>query len=119
MTKQEELAAWRNFAATMPPAETYSGQWIREQIEFLEADLRADWPAGTIAASFATCQEAHDRAQELARETLDKARAEAARTTADARAAAERITQDARDRAQRIRESLADAIRTAARAIDA
>lgn len=97
MNKAEEIAAWRKFAATMPPAETYSGEWIAEQIAFLEIEFKNDMRPGERARTMADCRSEWNRAQHDATQT----RAEAEKT-------AERIRKAATEEA--------DAIRAAARA---
>lgn len=102
MTKSQEIEAWRSFAATMPPASTYSGRWIAEQIDFLEIDLRNDHAPGFSASTMADCRQAFTQAQEDAKQTRDDADKAAAAIRARATEEADQIRQKAREQAERI-----------------
>ena len=88
MTKQQEIDAWQEFAKTMPPETTYSGAWIKEQIQFLADAIRSDLPPECRAATMGDCiaakRDAHadsmqvrTNAQLRAQEIEDQAKADA------------------------------------------
>ena len=112
MTKAEEIDAWQRFAAAMPPATTYSGRWIKEQIDHIAADIAADFPAGTRAASMAEAEEM--RAAAMAEAVAIR---ENARTRANAEA--KRIMTAARQKADRTVALALHALREAARTLEA
>lgn len=113
MTKSQELTAWRAFAATMPPASTYSGKWIAEQIDFLETDLRNDHAPGIAASTMADCRQAFQQAQDDAKQTRDQADKEAATIRARATEEADAIRAKAREQAERILSQPRHALRKA------
>ena len=92
MTKQQEIQAWQTFAAAMPPASTYSGAWINEQIHHLADAIRSDLPPECRAATMGDCLAAKRDAH-----------AESMQTRADARARAQEIEEQAKANAQEIR----------------
>lgn len=118
MTKAEEIAAWQRFAATMPPAATYSGKWIAEQIAFIESDIRADMPPGYHAASMADARAEWNRAREDADATRAAADAHAEKIKARATEEAAEILRKARAAADAIRHRALAAIREATRTLE-
>ena len=119
MTKTEEIAAWQAFAAAMPPAATYSGRWIAEQIHFIRADIRSDMPPGHAAASMADARDALAQAREEAAAIATRARADAEHTLTRARNEAEEIKSKAREAAARTLAGPLFALRQAVRALEA
>lgn len=120
MTKAEEITAWRKFAAAMPPAATYSGKWIAEQIAFIESDIRADMPPGYHAASMADARAEWNRAREDADATRAAAAdAQAEKIKARATEEAAEILRKARAAADAIRHRALAAIREATRTLEA
>lgn len=118
MTKTQEIEAWRKFSATMPPASTYSGRWIAEQIPFLEVEFKNDMPPGERARTMADCREEWTRAQDDAKKTDADARARAERIRAQATAEADAIRAQARDHATRILSQPRHALRQALDKLD-
>ena len=118
MTKTQEIEAWRKFSATMPPAATYSGAWIAEQIPFLEMEFRNDMPPGERARTMADCREEWTRARADANQTDADARAHAERIRAQATAEADAIRTAARDHAARILSQPRHALRQALDKLD-
>ena len=118
MNKAQEIEAWRKFSAAMPPAETYSGRWIAEQIPFLEMEFRNDMPPGERARTMADCREEWTRSREDAKTTDADARAHAERIRAQATAEADQIRQQAREHAARILAQPRHALRQALDKLD-
>jgi hypothetical protein len=126
MNKSEEIAAWKAFAASMPPDSTYSGAWIEEQIEFISADIRVDFPVGFRAASMreaediraAAMGEAHE-IREDADATRAKAEEQAGRAIERAQGEAAEILRKAHAAADLIRGRALAAIREATRTLEA
>jgi F0F1-type ATP synthase membrane subunit b/b' len=119
MTKNQELAAWQAFAAAMPPASTYSGRWIAEQIHYIETDIKSDMPPGHAAASMADARDALAAAREEAAAIHTRARAEAEHTLTRARNEAEEIKSKARAQAERTLAGPLYALRQAVRVLEA
>jgi cell division septum initiation protein DivIVA len=120
MTKAEEIQAWRKFSATMPPASTYSGRWIAEQIDHIAADIADDLEPGTLhAATVADCRARWRQAQEDADATHAAATAAAERTKARAQDEAAEIVKRAHAAADLIRGRALAAIREATRTLEA
>lgn len=118
MNKAEEIAAWRKFAATMPPAETYSGEWIAEQIEFLEIEFRNDMRPGERARTMADCRAEWTRTQEDAKQTRAAAEEAAERIRARATEEANAIRAAARAQAERTLAAPLVALRKAIAALE-
>jgi cell division septum initiation protein DivIVA len=112
MNKSEEIAAWKAFAASMPPDSTYSGAWIEEQIEFISADIRADFPVGFRAASMREAEDIRAAAMGEAHEIREDARQRASDE-------AGRIVDEARQKADRIRALVLHSLREATRTLEA
>ena len=88
-------------AADSLGSDSYCGDWLREQIPFIESDIRSDFAPGVLASA---------SIQDCARKCFEM-RGEAMRERT-------KIIQDARDEAERIMESalkLADSIRSGLR----
>jgi len=119
MTKNQELAAWQAFAAAMPPAATYSGKWIAEQIHFISADIRSDMPPGHAAANMADARDTLAAAREEAAAIATRAKADAEHTLTRARNDAEEIRSNARAQAERTLSGPLFALRQAVRALEA
>lgn len=119
MTKNQEIQAWQAFAATMPPASTYSGKWIAEQIHYLETDIRSDMPPGHAAASMADARAALAAARTEAAAIHTRAKADAEHTLTRARNEAEEIKSKAHASADLIRGRALSAIREATRTLEA
>jgi len=119
MTKNQELAAWQAFASAMPPAATYSGRWIAEQIHFLAADIRSDMIPGHAAATMADARDTLAAAREEAAAIATRAKADAEHTLTRARNEAEEIKSKAREQAARTLAGPLYALRQAVRALEA
>lgn len=118
MTKTQEIEAWRKFAATMPPAETYSGAWIADQIPFLEIEFKNDMHPGERARTMADCREEWTRSREDAKKADADAKAHAERIRAQATTEADQIRQAARGHAERIMSAPKHALRQALDKLD-
>jgi cell division septum initiation protein DivIVA len=119
MTKSQEIAAWKAFAASMPTDSTYSGSWIAEQVEFIAADIRADLEPGVRARGMNDCRSEWIQAQEDANETRTKARKHACQTVERAQGEAAEILRKAHAAADLIRGRALAAIREATRNLEA
>jgi len=100
MSKNEEIQIL-SAAADSLGSDSYCGSWLREQIPFIESDIRSDIEPGILAS--ASIQDCSRRCAEM--------RAEAMRERT-------KMIQDARDEAERIMENalkLADSIRSGLR----
>ena len=113
MTKQQEIDAWQEFAKTMPPESTYSGAWIKEQIQFLADAIRSDLPPECRAATMADCLAAKRDAQELNRAHAEKARAQAQEIRDQAQAQAQEIRSQAHQDNARALDAARAALRSA------
>lgn len=91
MTKRKELEILAEAAARLGP-DSYAGTWLREQLPFIEQDMRSDFPVGSAAMSLAEAKACVVAAQRLADTTIR-----------DAKARAERILEQARDHAWEVR----------------
>ena len=92
MTKQKEIDILAEAATRLGP-DSYAGTWLREQLPFIEQDMRADFPVGTIAMSLAEAKAYVVGAQQ----TADK-------MIRDAQVNVERMLEEARDHAWEVRE---------------
>jgi cell division septum initiation protein DivIVA len=119
MTKNQEIQAWQAFAAAMPPAATYSGKWIAEQLHYIAADIRSDMHPGHAAASMADARAALAQAREEAAAIATRAKADAEHTLTRARNEAEEIKSKAHTAADLIRGRALSAIREATRTLEA
>jgi cell division septum initiation protein DivIVA len=100
MTKSDEIQIL-SAAADSLGSDSYCGQWLREQIPFIESDIQSDIEPGILASA---------SIQDCARKCFEM-RGEAMRDRS-------KIIQDARDEAERIMENalkLADSIRSGLR----
>jgi len=100
MTKSEEIQILTQCADSLG-SDSYCGAWLREQIPFIESDIRSDFAPGILAS--ASIQDCARRCAEM---------------RADAMRERTKIIQDARDEAERIMENalkLADSIRSGLR----
>lgn len=83
-TKTEEIAALRALAQELGP-DSYLGPWILDNLEAIEADMRADIPPtpswsdqrGLHAAAMADAKEIRAEAERERQRIIDGARAEA------------------------------------------
>jgi hypothetical protein len=120
MNKSEEIAAWKAFAASMPPDSTYSGAWIAEQIEFISADIADDLEPGALhARGMNDCRSEWMQAREDADATRTKARKQAEQTVELAQGEAAEILRKAHVVADLIRGRALAAIREATRNLEA
>jgi len=85
MTKSEEIRIL-TAAADSLGSDSYSGAWLREQIPFIESDIRSDFAPGVLAS--ASIQDCARRCSEM---------------RADAMREREAILSDARKEADQIR----------------
>ena len=100
MTKNEEIQILSAAADSLGP-DSYCGSWLREQIPFIESDIKSDIEPGILASA---------SIQDCARKCFEM-RGEAMRERT-------KIIQDARDEAERIMGNalkLADSIRSGLR----
>ncbi len=118
MTKQQEITAWQKFAASMPPASTYSGAWIAEQVEHLADAIRSDLPPEIRAASMADAAHATTAARADALATRAAAHRDAETIRATAQADAQEIRNEAHAAAARILAAPAAALRAALRTLE-
>ena len=95
MTKNDELETLRKTAEKLGP-NSYCGDWLLDQIPYIERDIRADmFPQLSWADT-----------RKLEQNTLALAKEQAARILKDAQEQAERIKKDARENADMIRNIL-------------
>jgi hypothetical protein len=95
MTKNDELETLRKCAEKLGP-NSYCGDWLLDQIPYIERDIRADmFPQLSWADT-----------RKLEQNTLALAKEQAARILKDAEETAERIRRDARQNADLIRNIL-------------
>ncbi len=118
MTKQQEIQAWQTFAAAMPPASTYSGAWINEQIHHLADAIRSDLPPEIRAASMADAAHATAAARADALATRAAAHRDAETIREQAKADAQEIRNEAHTRAVHIIAAPAAALRAALRTLE-
>lgn len=110
MTKQEELAVWRNLCDALDPETTYSGKWAREQLIFLIKTITSDVEPDTVCLSM---WEANSMGEDI----LERAKKEAERITSRAKEEAERITSMAKEKASMARGRASYALDEAAKAV--
>lgn len=118
MTKQQEITAWQKFAETMPPANTYTGEWLRGQIEFLADAIRSDLPPEIRAASITDAAHATAAARADALATRAAAHRDAETIREQAKADAQEIRNEAHTRAVHIIAAPAAALRAALRTLE-
>jgi hypothetical protein len=97
MTKSEEIQIL-TAAADSLGSDSYCGAWLREQIPFIESDIRSDFAPGILAST--SIQDCARRCAEM---------------RADAMRERDKIILDARNEAERIMDAalkLADSIRS-------
>jgi cell division septum initiation protein DivIVA len=95
MTKSQEIETLRECAEKLGP-NSYCGDWLIDQLPFIENDMRSDFLPQT----------SWTETRKLEQNTLALAREQAARILKDAEEQAERIRKDARQNADLIRNSL-------------
>jgi len=95
MTKNEELETLRECAEKLGP-NSYCGDWLIDQLQFIENDMRSDFLPQMGWAD----------TRKLEQNTLALAKEQAARIIKDAEETAERIRKDARENADLIRNIL-------------
>lgn len=94
MTKDQEIQILIDTATKLGP-DSYSGTWLKEQIPFIQLDIRSDHPVGTAAVSISEAKEMVIKS----RETADKMLAETKKHC-------DRIIQEAKDQAWKRREDI-------------
>lgn len=95
MTKQDEIETLRETAEKLGP-NSYCGDWLIDQLPFIEKDMRSDFLPQMRWAD----------TRKLEQNTLALAKEQAARIIKDAEEQAERIRKDARQNADLIRNIL-------------
>jgi hypothetical protein len=95
MTKQDEIKTLRECAEKLGP-NSYCGDWLLDQLPFIENDMRSDFLPQT----------SWTETRKLEQNTLALANEQAARILKDAEENAERIKTDARQNADLIRNIL-------------
>jgi hypothetical protein len=95
MTKNDELETLRECAEKLGP-NSYCGDWLIDQLPFIESDMRSDFLPQT----------SWTETRKLEQNTLALAKEQAARILKDAEETAERIKTDARKNADLIRNIL-------------
>ena len=118
MTKQQEIQAWQKFAETMPPASTYTGEWLRGQIPFIADAIHSDLPPEIRAACMADAAHATTAARADALATRAAAHRDAETIREQAKADAQEIRNDAHTRAAHIIAAPAAALRAALRTLE-
>lgn len=97
MTKPDEIEILRDAARRLGP-DSYCGPWLAEQIQFIEADIRSDFPPSptlkyaesVVEAARAKCGEAMASAEREAARRVDAACTQAERIRAELRAEVQR-----------------------------
>jgi cell division septum initiation protein DivIVA len=95
MTKNEEIETLRECAEKLGP-NSYCGDWLIDQLPFIENDMRSDFLPQT----------SWTQTRKLEQNTLALAKEQAARILKDAEETAERIKKEAQERADLIRHTL-------------
>jgi cell division septum initiation protein DivIVA len=95
MTKSQEIETLRECAEKLGP-NSYCGDWLIDQLPFIESDMRSDFLPQT----------SWTQTRKLEQNTLTLAREQAARILKDAEEQATRIKTDARKNADLIRNVL-------------
>ncbi len=95
MTKNEEIETLRECAEKLGP-NSYCGDWLIDQLPFIESDMRSDFLPQT----------SWTQTRKLEQNTLALAKEQAARILKDAEEQATRIKKDARENADMIRNIL-------------
>lgn len=103
MNKSDELALLKELADKLPPTETYSGAWLREQLVTIEAEMLADIPIGTYSLSV---REAARQSKQI----LENAWEQAKRTSRRAEEHAYKEVEDARRQIAALKERTKDQI---------
>ena len=94
MTKDQEIQILIEAANKLGP-DSYAGTWLKEQIPFIQLDIRSDHPVGTAAVSISE-----------AKEMVIKAREDARKIEADTKKYCEKLIQEAKDQAWAHREAI-------------
>ena len=100
MNKSEEIQILTAAADSLGP-DSYCGSWLRDQIPFIESDIRSDIEPGILAS--ASIQDSARRCAEMRAKAIEER---------------DKIILDARDEAERIMDAalkLADSIRSGLR----
>jgi hypothetical protein len=95
MTKNDELETLRETAEKLG-SNSYCGDWLLDQLPFIESDMRSDFLPQT----------SWTQTRQLEQSTIALAKEQAARILKDAEETAERIRKDARQNADLIRNIL-------------
>jgi cell division septum initiation protein DivIVA len=95
MTKQDEIETLRETAEKLGP-NSYCGDWLIDQLPFIENDMRSDFLPQT----------SWTQTRKMEQNTIALAKEQAARILKDAEEQAERIKKDARENADLIRNIL-------------
>jgi cell division septum initiation protein DivIVA len=95
MTKNQEIETLRETAEKLGP-NSYCGDWLIEQLPFIEKDMRSDFLPQMGWAD----------TRKMEQSTIALAKEQAARILKDAKETAERIKKDAQERADLIRHTL-------------
>jgi len=95
MTKNEEIETLRKTAEKLGP-DSYCGDWLLDQLPFIESDMRSDFLPQT----------SWTETRKLEQNTIALAKEQAARILKDAEEQATRIKKDAQDSADMIRRTL-------------
>jgi cell division septum initiation protein DivIVA len=95
MTKSQEIETLRTTAEKLGP-KSYCGDWLIDQLPFIESDMRSDFLPQT----------SWTQTRKLEQNTIALAKEQAARILKDAEEQAERIKKDAQERADLIRHTL-------------
>jgi cell division septum initiation protein DivIVA len=95
MKKSQEIETLRECAEKLGP-NSYCGDWLIDQLPFIESDMRSDFLPQT----------SWTQTRKLEQTTLALAKEQAARILKDAEEQAERIRKDARQNADLIRDIL-------------
>lgn len=101
MTKNEEIQIL-TAAADSLGSDSYCGSWLREQIPFIESDIRSDVEPGILAsASIQACGQRCDEMRARAIEERDRILSDARKEADQIRAQAVRFNELQRDELKR------------------
>jgi hypothetical protein len=110
MTKNEEIQIITECADRLGP-DSYCGQWLREQIPFIESDIRSDVEPGILAS--ASIQDCARRCAEMRAEAIrdrDRILSDARKEADQIRAQAVRFNELQRDELKRTLRAILDRI---------
>ena len=110
MTKNEEIQIITECADRLGP-DSYCGAWLREQIPFIESDIRSDVEPGILAS--ASIQDCSRRCAEMRSEAMrerDRILSDARKEADQIRAQAVRFNELQRDELKRTLRAIIDRI---------